>query len=67
MLSIHGSEKAVREYMRQNQAKSRKTYKGTGGFAARNGMSEKEFSEFQRQNGLKSYAKKQKQISTEKS
>lgn len=33
MLRIYGSEEAVKEEYRRRQAKSRKSYKGTGGFA----------------------------------
>lgn len=31
MIKKHGSEEAVREFMRQAQRKSRENYKGTGG------------------------------------
>lgn len=34
MVAIHGSEAAVREYMRQNAAKSSRNKEGKGGFAA---------------------------------
>lgn len=34
MIAIHGSEEAVREFMKKAQKKSREKYKGTGGFAA---------------------------------
>lgn len=33
MIEQHGSEEAVREFMRQAAAKSRRNKKGTGGFA----------------------------------
>jgi len=34
MIAVHGSEDAVREFMRNAQKKSRENYKGTGGFAS---------------------------------
>ncbi len=34
MISKHGSEEAVREFMSQSRMIGRKNYKGTGGFAA---------------------------------
>lgn len=34
MIKKHGSEEAVREFMKEAQRKSREKYKGTGGFAA---------------------------------
>lgn len=34
MIKKHGSEEAVKEFMRKAQKKSRENYKGTGGFAA---------------------------------
>lgn len=34
MLAKHGSQEAISQIARENQKKSRQTYKGTGGFAA---------------------------------
>lgn len=34
MVKKHGSEEAVKEFMKEAQRKSREKYKGTGGFAA---------------------------------